>query len=223
MKYEEARRRLPAWLRKRVYTFETFIEESVSAWARSLAPGTRLIDAGAGEARYAHLFSHVRYVGVDLAIGDPSWDYRRLDAIADLERLPFRDAAFDAALHVVTLEHLPRPAQALAELARVLRPGARLLLVAPQEWEVHQAPYDYYRYTRHGLEFLLRQAGFDIEEITPAGGLFLVLSRRLWNACQLVPWLLPFFGPLALLVRLLEPLDRNRAFTLGYRCLASRR
>ena len=222
MTYAEARRRLPAWLRRRVFTFETFIEDSVSAFARSLPAGARLLDAGAGEAQYAHWFLHVRYVGVDLAIGDPQWDYRRLHAIADLEQLPFADAAFDAALHIVTLEHLARPAQALAELARVMRRGAALLLVAPQEWEVHQAPHDYYRYTRHGLEYLLAQAGFEIEEIRPAGGLFLVISRRLLNACQMMPWLLPLFAPLALLASWLDPFDRRQDFTLGYRCLARR-
>lgn len=222
MTYAEARRLLPKWLRRRVFTFETFIEDSVSAFARSLPPGARLLDAGAGEAQYADLFPHARYVGVDLAIGDPQWDYRRLHAIADLEQLPFADGQFDAALHVVTLEHLPRPAEALEELARVMRRGAALLLVAPQEWEVHQAPHDYYRYTRHGLEYLLARAGFAVEEIEPAGGLFLVISRRLLNACQMLPWLLPVFGPLALLAALLDPLDRRKDFTLGYRCLARR-
>lgn len=222
MTYAEARRRLPGWLRRRIFTFETFIEESVSAFARGLPAGARLLDAGAGEAQYASFFPHVRYIGVDLAIGDPGWDYRRLHAIADLEHLPFPNAVFDAALHIVTLEHLARPAEALKELARVMRSGAALLLVAPQEWEVHQAPHDYYRYTRFGLEYLLAQAGFRIEEIRPAGGLFLVISRRLLNACQLVPWLLPLFAPLALLAAALDPLDPRKDFTLGYRCLARR-
>jgi SAM-dependent methyltransferase len=222
MTYAKARRWLPGWLRRRIFTFETFIEESVSAFACSLPAGARLLDAGAGETRFAPLFAHVRYVGVDLAIGDPTWDYRGLDAIADLEHLPFAGGVFDAALHIVTLEHLARPAEALAELGRVMRRGAVLLLVAPQEWEVHQAPHDYYRYTRYGLEYLLGQAGFRIEEMRPAGGLFLVISRRLFNACQIAPWLLPLLGPLALVVAMLDPLDRRKDFTLGYRCLARR-
>ncbi|MEJ5370361.1 MAG: hypothetical protein WHT08_18785, partial [Bryobacteraceae bacterium] len=70
--------------------------------------------------------------------------------------------------------------------------------------------------------YLLARAGFAVEEIEPAGGLFLVISRRLLNACQMLPWLLPVFGPLALLVALLDPLDRRKDFTLGYRCLARR-
>ncbi|MCS7042190.1 MAG: class I SAM-dependent methyltransferase [Bryobacteraceae bacterium] len=223
MTYREACRRLPAWLVRRVFLFETFIEDSVSAFARSLEPGARLLDAGAGEAQYAGHFPRARYVAVDLAIGDPAWDYRRLDAVADLERLPFRDGCFDAALNIVTLEHLPRPLEALREIARVLRRGGRMLVIAPQEWEVHQAPHDYYRYTRYGLAHLLGEAGFDVEEMTPSCGLFGVLARRLFNACQMAPWLLPAFAPLGLLVAALDGLDRRRDFTLGYRCIARRR
>ncbi len=60
---------------------------------------------------------------------------------------------------MVTLEHLPEPGLALAEIARTLEPGGRLLIAAPHEWEVHQAPHDYFRYTRYGLQYLLERAG----------------------------------------------------------------
>ena len=117
-------------------------------FARSLTAGTRVLDAGAGECRYARKFSHCRYVAVDLAVGDADWDYSRLDGVADLARLPFRDGSFGAALNIVVLEHVRDPRAVLQELNRVLAPGARLLLAAPQEWGVHQAPHDYFRYTR---------------------------------------------------------------------------
>ena len=77
-------------------------------------------------------------------MGDGSWNYSRLDAVADLGELPFRSGAFDAALHIVTIEHLREPGRALAEIARTLNAGASLLIAAPHEWEVHQAPHDYY-------------------------------------------------------------------------------
>jgi hypothetical protein len=88
---------------------------------------------------------------------------------------------------------------------------------------VHQAPHDYFRYTRYGLEYLLREAGFDVEEMTPAGGLFTVLARRMFNACQTAWWLTPALAPLGLLVALLDRLDRRQDFTLGYRCIARKR
>lgn len=225
MTYDRARRILPPALLGHVYHFESSIESDVQAFAHSLPPGSRVLDAGAGETQYKPLFSRHRYTAVDLAIGDAGWDYSAIDALADLTRLPFRDGSFDAALNIVTLEHLAEPAAALAELARVLRPGAPLLIVAPHEWEVHQAPHDYFRYTRHGLELLLRRAGFSHPDIAPIGGFWRLLARRLLNAVQqspafLKPLIALFFVPVALLLPMLDPLDHRRDFTLGYRCLA---
>jgi SAM-dependent methyltransferase len=208
-----------------VYSFETMIEDAVDAFSASLPPGTRVLDAGAGEGQYADRFTQHRYIGADLGIGDTNWSYSGLDVIANLEELPFIDASFDAALNIVTLEHLQEPALALREIARVLRPGGRLLLVVPHEWEVHQSPHDYFRYTCHGVRFLLEQAGLTVLELEPAGGYFRLLSRRLLAGLQFFPGisvLLPalIFVPLALILPLLDSLDRRRDFTLGYRCIA---
>jgi len=222
---------LPGWLHRRLLRFEALLEERVAAFARSLPPGAAVLDAGAGEGQYAPHFSHCRYAGVDLGVGDAAWDYAGLDARADLERLPFRDGAFDAALNIVVLEHTRDPARVLAEIARVLRPGGRLLLAAPQQWAVHQAPHDYFRFTRHGLEFLLARAGFQDLEITPAGGFFTLLGRRLLESALYfqggLRWLVfPLAAGLAfpagLLLPALDCCDREKATTLGYVGTASR-
>lgn len=227
MTYERARRALPEWLVRYVYHFESMIEDAVARFAGGLPAGARVLDAGAGESRHAAAFSRQRYVGVDLAIGDSSWNYRRLDSIADLEHLPFRDASFDAALMIVTIEHLKEPASAMAEIGRVMRKGARILVVAPHQWEVHQAPHDYFRYTRHGLEYLFEKTGFRVLALEPAGGLFRLLSRRLLAAATLAPGLLKplallAFAPAALVLPLLDGWDSRRDFTLGYSCTAEK-
>lgn len=49
----------------------------------------------------------------------------------DARRLPFAAASFDSITCLDVLEHLPRPEEALAEMARVLRPGALLILLTP--------------------------------------------------------------------------------------------
>jgi ArsR family transcriptional regulator len=50
--------------------------------------------------------------------------------IADVHDLPFRAASFDTVLLFHTLTYAERPAQALAECARVLRPGGRVVVLS---------------------------------------------------------------------------------------------
>src|ERR1035437_3815135 len=168
MSYAGIAYRLPRPLRRHILHFESEIEDAVAAFARALPDGARVLDAGSGEGQYRHHFARQRYSGVDLAVGDATWDYSRVDAFADLTALPFRAATFDAAVHLVTIEHLREPGRALAEIARTLAPGGTLLIAAPHEWEVHQAPHDYFRYTRYGLAYLLEQAGFEVCEMHAA-------------------------------------------------------
>ena len=115
---------------------ETQIEAAVAELAASTPENARVLDAGSGEGRYASSFDGRRHIGVDLGIGDHSWDYSRVDVAANLETLPFPDNSFDAALNIVVLEHTRNPQQVLNELGRTLRPGGRLLLIAPQLFEV---------------------------------------------------------------------------------------
>src|SRR6478735_4027514 len=106
MSYTGLAYRLPRPLRRHVLHFECEIEEAVAAFARDLPAGVRVLEAGSGEGQYRHHFARQRYCGVDLAVGDAGWDYSRIDALADLTTLPFREGTFGAAVHIVTIEHL---------------------------------------------------------------------------------------------------------------------
>ena len=231
MSYTTAAQRLPAFLRRHILHFEAAIDDALASFAAHLHRGDRILDAGAGEGRHARYFPAARYCGVDLAVGDAAWNYRGLDAIADLAALPFRDGAFAACINIVTLEHVREPHRVVRELARTLGPGGRILLVVPHEWEVHQAPHDYFRYTRHGARHLLEQAGFEKIEISPAGGYFRLLARRMLNGLQFFAggarWILflpaaILLVPPALVLPFFDSLDKERNFTLGYICTAER-
>jgi SAM-dependent methyltransferase len=221
--------RLPKPLKRLVLHFETSIIEAVESFAGGLRDGELVLDAGAGEGQYCGHFKKTRYVGVDLGVGDTAWDYGQLDALCDLNALPFGSGVFGAALNVVTLEHLRDPQLALSEISRVMRQGGEFLLVAPHEWEVHQSPHDYFRYTRHGLQLLLERAGFGEIRVTAVGGYFRLLARRLLNGLQFFTggarWILfvpaaALLVPPALILPLLDGLDTEQNFTLGYICRA---
>ncbi|HQF70941.1 MAG TPA: methyltransferase domain-containing protein, partial [Promineifilum sp.] len=96
---------LPRWVSEKldVHLWET--NRLLAQAQAELPPGARLLDAGSGEGQYRDTFKHLRYVGVDLAVGDQTWDYTGLDAQGDLSHLPFADDSFDAAVCFQVLEH----------------------------------------------------------------------------------------------------------------------
>jgi len=171
-----------------------------------------------------------RYVGVD-------WPHTLhgmcADIAADLnDPLPIRDAAADTVLALSVLEHLREPEHLLREAFRIMKPGAFLYVAVPFQWWVHEAPQDYYRFTRFGLEYLLAKAGFERVEVQETSGFwamwFLKLNyqttrllvgpaplRGLIRAC-----LLPLWFSTQVLAPLLDRLWPWPAETQGYNATA---
>jgi ubiquinone/menaquinone biosynthesis C-methylase UbiE len=106
-----------------------------------LGPGSRLLDVGTGTglvaaAAVAAPGAAIRAVGLDVS---PAMLARARERVArlgvalvtgDAEALPCRDGSFDAAAGHFVLVFLERPAAAMAEVRRVLRPGGRVALTA---------------------------------------------------------------------------------------------
>lgn len=140
--------------------------------ARGHARG-ELLDVGCGSKPFAPLFAQqvTRYWGTDLAVS-PYLGGARLDAFARAEALPFRAATFDTVIGLSMLTYLPEPIRMLEEARRVLRPGGVLILEFTQMVPLHDEPYDYFRFTRYGAQYLLEKAGFEPLEFIPIGGLW---------------------------------------------------
>jgi ubiquinone/menaquinone biosynthesis C-methylase UbiE len=155
-----------------------------NAWvadkASKLKQGVRVLDAGAGECQYAPLFRHCEYKTQDFSkySGTPSgtlaedWKYGKIDYVCDITNIKVDNASFDVVLCTEVLEHVPRPIEAIQELARVLAPGGTLLLTAPLSSAIHQKPYHYYGgFSTFFYKKILPEFGLDITEIKPIGGL----------------------------------------------------
>ncbi|MGU3540450.1 class I SAM-dependent methyltransferase [Methylobacterium sp. A54F] len=99
--------------------------------------GRRLLDVGCGAGGLARVLAGrgARVTGIDpnpqaVAAAAAAVPEARFEA-ARAEALPFPDAAFDGAVCLNALHHTADPGAALAEMARVVAPGGRIVVVEP--------------------------------------------------------------------------------------------
>jgi SAM-dependent methyltransferase len=95
----------------------------------------------------------------------------KADVVADLNKqLPLDTDSVDHVVSFEVLEHLAEPGVMLNEACRILHSGGSLMLSVPFQWWVHEAPWDYQRFTCHGLAYQLAKAGFTDISIEPTSG-----------------------------------------------------
>jgi ArsR family transcriptional regulator len=138
-----------------------------------------VLDAGAGDGATAQLLAPRARTITCVDVSETLVDAARVRLaghanvraeVADLHALPFPDASFDQVLLLNVLTHLRAPAQALGQVARVLRPGGRLALVtlaAHDHLDVTAA----YGHVTAGfkppeIRKLLEKAGLEVEQCT---------------------------------------------------------
>lgn len=102
-----------------------------------MRPGPAL-EIGTGPGFFADY--HPGMTGLDVIPAHPS------ARSGDVHAMPFDDGAFANVVGVDVLHHLARPGQALREIARVLAPGGRLILVEPWAGPLGRL---FYRYLHH--------------------------------------------------------------------------
>jgi SAM-dependent methyltransferase len=201
--------------------------------ASELPPGARVLDVGAGEAPYAELFQHVDYQTSDWS-NSVHAGARRADYIGSADDLPVQDAMFDAVLNTQVLEHVSEPARVVAELHRILKPGGRVYVTVPLVGALHEEPYDFYRYTPHGLRHLLQNAGFVNIDVRPRNDSFTTLAQVMCDMSRDMGRRADGLDPMrdmasqtlrgmADIVASFAHLDTRRILPLGYSVTAMRR
>lgn len=216
----------------------------VAALAKSVPAGSRVLDVGAGAGRYRETFAHCEYRTQDFA-QEPGTigRYTKLDYESDITAIPVPDASFDVILCTEVLEHVPEPAKAIREIARILKPGGRLFMTAPLGSWLHQEPYHFYGgYSPYWYRRFFPEAGLRVDTIESNLGFFSMYGQETiryreyvhplrtwrfgpvrWLGMTLL-WLLLF--PLSQLLPLVGPpldaLSIENIATVGYHVTATK-
>ena len=159
---------------------KAFQTETLVPWVVShLERGARVLDVAGGSGVYASLIvraAPVSVVGLDISssmVRQRSKDpLLPVNVVGDMEALPFADGAFDAALFVGCLHHVPDPLPALREAQRVVRPGGTVFAAEPCSLRVGKTgvapvpghPHEF-RFSMRFLTGKIREAGLRIDEV----------------------------------------------------------
>jgi len=146
--------------------FTEFVRSVVASAGRVLEIGAR---ARSGVSRRELFPAPADYVGLDVSPGP------NVDVVGDAHHLSrFVTGRFDAAFSISTFEHLLMPWKVVLELNKVLRDGALVFSHSHQTWPVHDAPWDFWRFSQdswHGL--YNRHTGFEMVKVKQAQPAFL--------------------------------------------------
>jgi SAM-dependent methyltransferase len=129
--------------------------------------GGRVLDLGCGVGHSYELLAPRESVGVDVA-AEALAGQRRETLVADMRSLPLPDGSFESVLAVQSIEHVPDAERALAETARVLRPGGVAVFVTPNRLTFARPdeiidPYHYVEYDEGSLAQLCGKAFATVE------------------------------------------------------------
>lgn len=151
------------WIVKNCYAVTKTNSHSREALQQTLrlldAPGRWGLNLGA-----ANTSLHSRLLNLDL------FDAPNVHIISDGGKLPFADGSIDVVVSQEVLEHIQDPFSAIAEIARVLKPGGQFYCQVPFIIGYHPGPTDFWRFTREAFSFLFRAPEWEIQDLQTSLG-----------------------------------------------------
>lgn len=139
---------------------------------RDLTPGVAL-DIGAAGGGNTRVLRDLGWHAVAVEYGAEGAGVARDRGLAtlraDATALPVAEGSVDLVVAFDVLEHIEDDDSAVAHVFRALRPGGRYLVAVPCDprlWSAHDEAVGHVRrYTRDGLESLLRRGGFEVDQL----------------------------------------------------------
>jgi SAM-dependent methyltransferase len=174
-------------MRSRERIVYLYLHEALKeVFASYIKAGDNILDIGCGNKpyeEYIHKLTNkrgIKYVGCDIIQSSE----QKVDIICEATNIPEPSATYDIILCTQVIEHVFDHYKIFEEAYRLLKPGGFFIVSAPFIWHMHEIPYDFYRFTRYGIQELLTHAGFRIKEEKSNGGKFAVLGQLIIHICD---------------------------------------
>ncbi len=146
--------------------------------------------------------------------------------------LLLKDNQYDTIILSDVLEHIRHPENLCREIHRILKPNGILLMNVPFYYNLHEKPFDYYRYTEFALNDIFKENGFDIINIDTLGGIPEILTDLTTKTLKKVPYFSKFLiKPILLLntifskTKFYKKFSKNssKTFPFGYSLIATKK
>lgn len=116
-----------------------------------------ILDVGTGRGDFSAIFEGRDFLALDI------YPYPEVDVVADLTLFsPFKPDSFDMVVLMNVVEHVYDTGALLKEVEALLKPGGVLVIAVPFLLKVHQAPYDFVRYTEFALRRWVKYSGLAV-------------------------------------------------------------
>ena len=158
----------------------------------------KLLDLGCGKVPLFIVYKDYTTDCVCVDWNNTSHTNEYLDFECDITNtLPFRDWEFDTIILSDVLEHISEPEHLWREMSRLLAPGGRVIMNVPFYYWVHEAPYDYYRYTEFKLRDFVESSGLKLLQLSSIGGVPEIMTDIFAKNICSVPIIGRFFAVFA--------------------------
>lgn len=194
---------------------------------QSFATG-RLVDLGCGSVPLYQMYRpHVEEI---TCIDWPHshYDLQFADYFMDLSKsLDLTSEYYDTIVSSDVLEHVAEVDVIWSEMTRVCKPGGHIIIGTPFLYPLHDAPYDYWRYTSYNLRRCCEKHGLEVVDLAAYGGVAEVIADLTLKQFANKPWICTSMDRLFRILLRLKPVrahsdDSKKAFPLGY-CLVARK
>ncbi|MCG9793909.1 class I SAM-dependent methyltransferase [Flavobacterium algicola] len=128
----------------------------------------KILDIGCGNKPYKEFFGgkFEEYLGCDITQSSENC----VDIICEATDIPLESNLFDTIICTQVIEHVEDHNKLLSEIYRLLKPGGYIILSGPMYWHLHEEPFDFFRFTKHGLKHIFERQGFELVHTLANGG-----------------------------------------------------